>query len=186
MKTLLLLDGLTPVSAYATLRSLAPESPSFLLESAPLAGERFGRYSIIGWRPQRIVALDRVSAELVRLRVQDVMTHRVLSDETVPKENALSLLRRHAASGTSFIQDVDIPRVVDSAVGFVSYDFVDTLEHVGGYVRSARIAQFLDGATMVVFDALLQTVTVYASAELEMQAAVSALRDADHAPTHRL
>ena len=50
-------DRLTPVAAYAALRR-ADAGPSFLLESV-VAGERWGRYSILGYRPRREIVLPR-------------------------------------------------------------------------------------------------------------------------------
>ena len=47
----LVADGLTPVAAYATLRQADPERASFLFESV-VAGDRWGRYSILGYRPR--------------------------------------------------------------------------------------------------------------------------------------
>src|ERR1043166_1634049 len=51
----LVADRLTPVAAYAALRRAAA-GPSFLLESV-VSGERWGRYSILGYRPRREVLL---------------------------------------------------------------------------------------------------------------------------------
>src|SRR3954465_1178485 len=48
-------DGLTPVAAYAALRR-ADDGPSFLLESV-VSGERWGRYSFLGYRPRREILL---------------------------------------------------------------------------------------------------------------------------------
>src|SRR5262249_39907659 len=48
-------DRLTPVAAYAALRRADP-GPSFLLESV-VGGERWGRYSILGYRPRREIVL---------------------------------------------------------------------------------------------------------------------------------
>ncbi|MCL2450609.1 MAG: hypothetical protein FWD17_16800, partial [Polyangiaceae bacterium] len=52
----LVADTLTPVRAYAALRKAAPESASFLLESV-VGGERWGRYSILGYRPKHEMTL---------------------------------------------------------------------------------------------------------------------------------
>ena len=46
----LVVDGITPVLAYQVLRRDAGLG-SFLLESV-VPGERWGRYSILGYRPQ--------------------------------------------------------------------------------------------------------------------------------------
>src|SRR5258706_15325075 len=51
----LVADRMTPVAAYAALRRADP-GPSFLLESV-VSGERWGRYSVLGYRPRRQVML---------------------------------------------------------------------------------------------------------------------------------
>src|SRR5271166_5851161 len=50
-------DTMTPVRAYAALRRAAGDSMSFLLESV-VGGERWGRYSILGYNPKREVSLQ--------------------------------------------------------------------------------------------------------------------------------
>src|SRR5258707_8298991 len=52
----LVADRMTPVAVYAALRRADP-GPSFLLESV-VSGERWGRYSILGYRPRRDLVLD--------------------------------------------------------------------------------------------------------------------------------
>src|ERR1700676_4297199 len=47
-------DCETPVSAFLKLRALAPGEPAFLLESAD-QGQRVGRWSFIGFRPQAVL-----------------------------------------------------------------------------------------------------------------------------------
>src|ERR687894_549136 len=47
-------DCETPVSAYLKLRG---DGPSFLLESAE-QGQRFGRWSFLGWRPRTTIRLE--------------------------------------------------------------------------------------------------------------------------------
>src|SRR5687768_17709419 len=47
-------DCETPVSAYLKLRG---DGPSFLLESAE-QGQRFGRWSFLGFRPRRVIRLQ--------------------------------------------------------------------------------------------------------------------------------
>src|SRR5579864_5933819 len=49
-------DTLTPVRAYAALRHGAGDAASFLLESV-VGGERWGRYSILGYRPRHEAVL---------------------------------------------------------------------------------------------------------------------------------
>src|SRR5208282_1053075 len=50
-------DTMTPVRAYAALRRAAGDAMSFLLESV-VGGERWGRYSILGYNPRREVTLQ--------------------------------------------------------------------------------------------------------------------------------
>src|SRR5580693_4822950 len=52
----LVADTMTPVRAYAALRRAAGDSMSFLLESV-VGGERWGRYSILGYNPRRELTL---------------------------------------------------------------------------------------------------------------------------------
>ena len=49
-------DTMTPVRAYAALRRAAGDAASFLLESV-VGGERWGRYSILGYDPKHEVTL---------------------------------------------------------------------------------------------------------------------------------
>src|SRR5882757_7374872 len=51
----LVADRMTPVAAYAALRR-AYAGASFLLESV-VSGERWGRYSILGYRPRRDIVV---------------------------------------------------------------------------------------------------------------------------------
>jgi anthranilate synthase component 1 len=53
----LVADTLTPVRAYAALRHAAEDDASFLLESV-VGGERWGRYSILGYKPRRELTLQ--------------------------------------------------------------------------------------------------------------------------------
>jgi anthranilate synthase component 1 len=107
------LDRETPVSLY---QRFANGRAFFLLESAAL-GEETGRYSFIGldrlWRLttrdgaavcEGVVAPDGVGAPLVVLR---------------------ALLARHRAPRTA-----DLPDLTGGAVGFVSYDYVRSLERL--------------------------------------------------------
>jgi anthranilate synthase component I len=51
----LVVDGVTPVGVYEVLRRDAGRG-SFLLESV-VPGERWGRYSILGYRPRSEIVL---------------------------------------------------------------------------------------------------------------------------------
>lgn len=144
-------DGLTPVLAYEALRRATP-GPSFLLESVT-GGERWGRYSILGYRP----------------RQQLVLSPR-------PGRDAFAEL----AERTSFVVPDDAgiaARLACSHVGYVAYDVcTQTLK------RSARsttepLARLLSEMTIVLFDNLEQTITV---ASLHRDDADRALEDLAH------
>lgn len=144
-------DGWTPVTAYAALRRAA-DGPSYLLESAPTGGERWGRYSILGVWPRRVLTMD-LTADGASIEVRDGGAVR-----TVPLAGALGVLRGWTAiEGRA---DPDLPRVADGAVGYLSYDLVHALEPVGTLRGPRRLAHFLDDATVVIFDGLRQTLTV--------------------------
>jgi anthranilate synthase component 1 len=65
-------------------------------------------------------------------------------------------------------------------VGYLAWDLVHAIDKVPGWDRvSGPLARFVGGATIVVFDALAQTVTVAADSEAEVDAA---LRDLAAAP----
>jgi anthranilate synthase component I len=179
MKRLLVVDDLTPVAAYATLRAQSEGAPSFLLESAPTAGERWGRYSVIGWRPRRAVTLDLVhEGREVRLSIVDLATRTSTITKVAPCREAMALLRAHAVSPSTMPDDPDVPRVASAAVGFVAYDLVHALEPVTAWTGERRLAHLLDGATIVVFDALLQTVSIHGEDAAAIDATVDALEGA--------
>ena len=146
-------DGWTPVTAYAALRR-ASEGPSFLLESAPTGGERWGRYSILGVWPRRVLTID-LAEDGQTLAIDDTGTH-----STAPLGEVLGVLRRFAEAREGSRPEPHLPRVADGAVGYLSYDIVHALEPVGPLRGPRRLAHFLDEATVVIFDALKQTLIV--------------------------
>ena len=177
---LLVADDWTPVAAYAALRDRSGGLPSFLLESAPTAGERWGRYSVIGWRPRRRITLDLSADGLEVHLVGDPLARDGERDgERVevraPSREALSLLRTYAFTERS--REPSPLRVLDAAVGYVAYDLVHALEPVGNCGGSARVAHLLEGSTMVVFDALMQTVSVHADSESDLEATLAVLAE---------
>ena len=175
---LLVADDLTPVAAYAALRARAAGSPSFLLESAPTAGERWGRFSVIGWRPRRRITLDLVAgAKEVHLVVEPLAGDCERVEVHGASGDALHLLGKYV-----FGPRADAPpspiRVLDGAVGYMAYDLVHALEPVGPWPKTGRIAHLLEGSTVVIFDALMQTVTIHAESEEDLAATADALSGA--------
>src|SRR5688572_17598367 len=142
----LVVDGITPVGAYAALRRDAGEG-SFLLESV-VPGERWGRYSILGYRPRRQIVLHGQ-----------------------PGVDPFARLAELAPAGEDADGDV-AARFARAHVGMVAYDIVHWATKVERWPDDrARepIARLLSGATVVVFDNLTHTATIAAedSADVE-------------------
>jgi anthranilate synthase component I len=174
-------DGLTPVRAYAAIRAADPDGASFLLESV-VGGERWGRYSILGYRPRWEAILDRQGWAL-RPGSGDP------SGASVPKlsfsagdpiETAATLFRQPEPTDPSMAA-----RFAASHVGYLAWDIVHRIEKVppGNDATWTKhfvpLAHFLGGAVVIVFDALAQTVTIAAESEADI---TRALADLEHAP----
>ena len=197
----LVADGLTPVSAYAALRAADAEGASFLLESV-VGGERWGRFSILGYRPTYEAILDRTgwkvrpgSGALPGSLPPDLKGP---GRGTVPPQ-ALSLADAQdalraieplfrslgGAEGEGADLESQAARFAAAHVGYLAWDVVHLIEKVppGDQATWDRhflpLARFLGGATIVVFDALAQTVTIAASSD---EAIDRALHDLSRAP----
>lgn len=136
--TTLAADLITPVGAYAAMRAHAPKQPSFLLESV-FPGERWGRYSIVGYRALRDAFYSPAFDGLA-----------VLADDlrTLAKQEPAAEL---AAS------------FADGMVGFVAYDALHPSIGVEAWPDVLALGRMMFGATVAVFDNLRQTVTVAGS-----------------------
>jgi anthranilate synthase component 1 len=150
----LVADTLTPVGAYAALRRAAGSAASFLLESV-VGGERWGRYSILGYRPKVEMTLRSdgrwVNAEGVPLPA---------TPGRDPLEAARSIFQ-----ATPFVQGLGpAARFSTAYVGYLAWDLVHAIEKVPGWGDRATgpLGRFFGGATIVVFDALNHTVTIAA------------------------
>jgi anthranilate synthase component I len=98
-------DCETPVSAYLKLRG---DGPSFLLESAE-QGQRFGRWSFLGFRPRSVIRLERGELTVDGAR-------RALTDPYTAVADELSRYRIAPLDG--------LPPFVGGAVGLFGYDLV--------------------------------------------------------------
>jgi anthranilate synthase component 1 len=133
-------DGITPVAAYAALRTVAGEG-SFLLESV-VPGERWGRYSVLGYRPRRHLAV-----------------HGSLGDDPFRKLTEL------VPAGENVQQDV-ASRFASAHVGVVNYDAVHYATKVDPWPAHGvvePVARLIADATVVVFDNLTHTATLAAT-----------------------
>jgi anthranilate synthase component I len=132
----------TPVSAYLKLAGLGAR---FLLESVE-QGENLGRYSFIG-----VGGRERIVA-----RGDTVVIATARGRETIPLPAARSLsvirdrLRRYRIDPHPLV-----PRLLGGAVGFVSYDYVRTLERLPDRLPDPLglpLFEFVIADTLVVFD----------------------------------
>jgi anthranilate synthase component 1 len=144
----LVVDGITPVGAYAALRRDAGEG-SFLLESV-VPGERWGRYSILGYRPRRHIVLHGESGVDPYVRLAEL-----------------------APTGDDPPGDV-ASRFAGAHVGLVAYDIVHWATKVdrwSGERALEPIARLLSGSTVVVFDNLTHTATIAAEDPADVERA---------------
>jgi anthranilate synthase component 1 len=136
----LVADRLTPVAAYAALRR-AQTGPSFLLESV-VSGERWGRYSILGYRPRREVVLEAPA-----------------QGRTLAAGDPFAELAQQIS--TSEVNEPDIAaRFARAHVGYLAYDLVHFTTKVDRWPHHQPLARLMAETTVVVFDNLRQTVTI--------------------------
>lgn len=150
----LVVDGITPVGAYAALRGSAGDG-SFLLESV-VAGERWGRYSILGYRPRARITLFGE-----------------------PGVDPFTRLNELAPAGDGDGQDV-AERFAHAYVGLIPYDIVHYATKVDAWPGPNRVvARLLSECTVIVFDNLTHTATVAAHSAEDLERAVY---DLTHVP----
>ena len=176
----LLADSLTPVTAWAT---IGGEPGSFLLESVE-HGEKWGRYSFVGFRPSLRVRGKKDRFELVegdRIEVQ----------ATSDPWGALRELMR-SWRGPSHVPG--LPRFWGGAVGYVSYDAVRLFEPAVGErlpeEPNAWDFSFAIGGIVVIFDDLDQTARIVRLVRVDragdLRVAYEAARDEIEAVAARL
>ena len=168
-------DTMTPVRAYAALRRAAGDAASFLLESV-VGGERWGRYSILGYNPTREITLQPSGHWVGARGLPHGMP--VVAGARDPLEAVRSLFE-----GTPELEPGSHPaaRFVHSYVGYLAWDLVHVIDKVPGWGSkvTAPLARFFGGATIVVFDALSHTVTIAAQDAADVERARTHL---DRAP----
>src|SRR3954468_6461768 len=142
----------TPVSAFLKLRG---RGPAFLLESAE-QGQRFGRYSFLGFRPRAVLRFERGS-----LTVDEGGAKREL-EGTDPYGAVSAYLARYRVAPLE-----GLPPFAGGAVGLFGYDLVRSAEPTVGE-GNPDVVGLPDLALMVsdlmlAFDHLRHEVTVLAN-----------------------
>jgi anthranilate synthase component I len=155
-------DCETPVSAFLKLRG---RGPGFLLESAE-QGQRFGRYSFLGFRPRAILRYENG-----RTTLQEQGESRELSapDPFAAVADYLSTYRVAPVD--------DLPPFAGGAVGIFGYDLVRTVERLPepnpDDIGTPDMALLVSDA-LIVFDHLHHQVTIMVNAFVEADGDVDA------------
>ncbi len=176
----LVADALTPVRVYAAIREADPHGASFLLESV-VGGERWGRYSILGYRPAYEAVLDRQgwslrpgSGDPTGARMPSLPPARAGEDPITTIESLFKDEARAARGDSSMAA-----RFASAHVGYLAWDIVHRIDKVppGNDATWTKhfvpLARFLGGATVIVFDALAQTVTIAAETQADVDRALA-------------
>ncbi|HEX2675608.1 MAG TPA: anthranilate synthase component I [Polyangiales bacterium] len=154
-----LADTLTPVVAYAT---VGDGVGSYLLESV-VGGEKWARYSFVGFEPDMVVRgfADRFEEERA-----DGLRVRPVSDPWQALRETLAQYRPPPAALTP-----ELPRFWGGAVGYVSYDAVRRFEPTvnGQHQSKADETQFAFSisGTLLVFDNLKGTIRIVVPARID-------------------
>src|SRR5262245_513838 len=153
----MLADTLTPVVAYA---SVGEGLGSYLLESV-MGGEKWARYSFVGFEPDLIV---RGTADRIEEVRADGKRVRMVSDPWQALREVLAAYRPPADEAARAALPW-LPRFWGGAVGYVSYDAVRNFEptvngrHAAAASGEAQFAFSIAG-TVLVFDNLRHTIRV--------------------------
>jgi anthranilate synthase component I len=178
-------DCETPVSAFLKLRG---RGPAFLLESAE-QGQRFGRYSFLGFRPRAVLRFEHG-----RLRVFDAD-----GDRELHGRDPFAIVSEYL-TGYRIAPLDGLPPFAGGAVGLFGYDLVRTVERLPqpptDDIGTPDMALMVSDA-LVVFDHLSHQVTIMvnafvsdpseiASAYAEAVALIERARDLLAAPVPRV
>jgi anthranilate synthase component 1 len=185
----LVADTLTPVRAYAALRRAAGNEASFLLESV-VGGERWGRYSILGYKPKRELTLQP-NGQWVGARGEPLDLHGETGQTGPgrprdPLEAARSLFAPPPARAPNEAGHASHPaaKFARGHVGYLAWDLVHAIDKVPGWGSrvTAPLARFFGGATIVVFDGLSHTLTIAAENMADVEQAREHLEHVEPPP----
>ncbi len=138
----------TPVSAYKKLRN---GEPSFLLESVE-GGEKWGRYSFLGFNPSLFFQVQARESSL---------EHRGVLELLDPSLEPFQHLGR-VLSGFRAAPAPGLPRFWGGLVGFLGYDMVRYIERLPQLTPALALpeAQLMLADHLLIFDNLRQTIKV--------------------------
>ncbi len=154
----------TPVSAFLKL----DKKPSFLLESV-VGGEKWGRYSFIGFNPAFIIKSKERSITLegsIQTRIDNV--------------NPFDFLKEFFKKFKAYIEP-SLPRFFGGMVGYISYDTVKLFEKVPDLARSDLDMPdifLMIPETLLIFDNFKQSIKIVYNAFLNSEDAAEAYEKA--------
>ena len=166
-------DALTPVVARQALALAFPGEPTFLLESV-IGGEKWARYSFVGVGAEERVRGGGARFELTR----GGATRRELGVD--PWERLREVLAEWKPPPAEKLAPLKLPRFWGGAVGYLAYDAIRRFEPTVGAPTTDEEDElgFGLGATLLIFDALTQTLRVVVPARIREGGAGEAYRKA--------
>ena len=150
----------TPVSVYLKLYG---DGASFLLESVEKA-EQVGRYSFLGFNPQRQI---KTMGQKVILQDNGHVEERLLSPDEDPLDVVAAELKRYQPVAPVHELVDSLPRFFGGAVGYLSYDLVHFFEHLPDTLPDELELpdlHMLITDTLVVFDHVQHRLLLFANA----------------------
>lgn len=159
-----LADMETPVSAFKKI----PNSPySFLLESVE-GGEKWGRYSFIGFDPAMVFRNKGKHVEVLKNGGLQSM-----QESDYPLDVLRDMMGRYKPV------DVDgLPRFFGGAVGYVNYDMVRFIENLPDETRDdldLYDSIFLITESLLIFDSLANTIKIVCNAHVDDEESLEAV-----------
>ena len=140
----------TPVSAFLKIAARFPDD-HFLLESVE-GGEKWARFSFIGFDPYIRFRVDRKTVTITRGGKTEVRT--VTNDPMKELEGILA--------GIRYVRTEGLPRLSGGAVGFIGYDYVRNIERIPDTHTDEGTpdALFLFPSRLVIFDNVKHTIRI--------------------------
>ena len=151
LSTSLIADLDTPLTLFFKIN---PDQEHVFLFESMEGGEKWGRYSFIGFQPLVSFACHGESVE--------VCTYNGSSSKSVKQTtNPLAALRKLVSDMDAFI-DPDLPRFCGGAVGYLGYDMVRFMEDLPDTHERLSFpdSSFIVPGTVLIHDSLEQTVTI--------------------------
>lgn len=156
-------DALTPVVARELLAKAFVGEPTFLLESV-IGGEKWARYSFVGVGAEELVRGGGSRFEIQR----EGEGLPVLESDVDPYERLREVLAEWVPPPAEELVPLKLPRFWGGAVGYLAYDAVRRFEPTVGEPNGDEDDElaFGLGATLLIFDALRQTLRVVVPARV--------------------